>query len=191
MRAAIWLLHGKKYKFFKEKIVATTPLGTKRTCPSCANRFYDLNHHPAVCPKCHHRFDPAAALRTRRRAERRSVADPRAADLLVKAAEDAKAAANRVKAKKAASRDEEVFDDELESIPGGGDIEPIDDIDDIDSIEEIEESVEEELDDDIVLEDEDVGGEVLIDDVDEVEGDEDAEEEEEEAPKKGKGKKKR
>ena len=27
-------------------------LGTKRTCASCAERFYDLNRSPAVCPKC-------------------------------------------------------------------------------------------------------------------------------------------
>lgn len=27
-------------------------LGTKRTCPSCASRFYDLLKNPIVCPKC-------------------------------------------------------------------------------------------------------------------------------------------
>jgi uncharacterized protein (TIGR02300 family) len=27
-------------------------LGTKRTCVSCAARFYDLMKTPAVCPKC-------------------------------------------------------------------------------------------------------------------------------------------
>ncbi|MCB1377308.1 MAG: TIGR02300 family protein [Alphaproteobacteria bacterium] len=27
-------------------------LGTKRTCPSCAARFYDLLKEPIVCPKC-------------------------------------------------------------------------------------------------------------------------------------------
>ena len=27
-------------------------LGTKRTCPSCATRFYDLLKNPVVCPKC-------------------------------------------------------------------------------------------------------------------------------------------
>ena len=26
--------------------------GTKRTCQSCSNRFYDLNHDPIVCPIC-------------------------------------------------------------------------------------------------------------------------------------------
>lgn len=27
-------------------------LGTKCTCTGCAERFYDLNRSPAVCPKC-------------------------------------------------------------------------------------------------------------------------------------------
>ena len=31
-------------------------LGMKRTCPSCAARFYDLNKDPIVCPKCGESF---------------------------------------------------------------------------------------------------------------------------------------
>ena len=31
-------------------------LGTKRTCPSCAARFYDLLKNPIVCPKCNANF---------------------------------------------------------------------------------------------------------------------------------------
>jgi uncharacterized protein (TIGR02300 family) len=27
-------------------------LGTKYVCASCAERFYDLNRSPAICPKC-------------------------------------------------------------------------------------------------------------------------------------------
>ena len=27
-------------------------LGAKHTCAACAERFYDLNKSPAVCPKC-------------------------------------------------------------------------------------------------------------------------------------------
>jgi len=27
-------------------------LGTKLVCASCAERFYDLNRVPAICPKC-------------------------------------------------------------------------------------------------------------------------------------------
>lgn len=32
--------------------VVSPELGVKRSCPSCATRFYDLNKNPAVCPKC-------------------------------------------------------------------------------------------------------------------------------------------
>lgn len=37
-------------------------LGTKRTCPSCAARFYDLLKSPIVCPKCGANFVPASIL---------------------------------------------------------------------------------------------------------------------------------
>jgi uncharacterized protein (TIGR02300 family) len=32
--------------------VVKPELGTKRTCPSCAARFYDLMKNPIACPKC-------------------------------------------------------------------------------------------------------------------------------------------
>jgi len=32
--------------------VVDESLGTKRTCPECAARFYDLNKTPIECPKC-------------------------------------------------------------------------------------------------------------------------------------------
>ena len=37
-------------------------LGTKRTCPSCAARFYDLMKSPITCPKCGASFLAAAIL---------------------------------------------------------------------------------------------------------------------------------
>ncbi len=40
--------------------------GTKRTCPNCGARYYDLRHDPIVCPKCGAAFDPEALLKTRR-----------------------------------------------------------------------------------------------------------------------------
>ncbi len=32
-------------------------LGTKRQCPSCGAKYYDLNRTPITCPKCQHLFD--------------------------------------------------------------------------------------------------------------------------------------
>ncbi len=37
-------------------------LGTKRTCPSCAARFYDLLKEPITCPKCGTSFIAQAIL---------------------------------------------------------------------------------------------------------------------------------
>ena len=41
-------------------------LGTKRYCPECSTRFYDLTRNPAVCPKCEHSFDPDTLFRSKR-----------------------------------------------------------------------------------------------------------------------------
>jgi len=36
--------------------VARPQLGTKRDCPDCGAKFYDLNREPLVCPKCGYTF---------------------------------------------------------------------------------------------------------------------------------------
>ncbi len=41
-------------------------LGTKRDCPECGARFYDLGKEPAECPKCGHEFIPEALLKPRK-----------------------------------------------------------------------------------------------------------------------------
>jgi uncharacterized protein (TIGR02300 family) len=46
--------------------VAKPELGTKRVCSSCITKFYDLNKHPIVCPKCATVFAPPAPARPRR-----------------------------------------------------------------------------------------------------------------------------
>jgi uncharacterized protein (TIGR02300 family) len=52
-------------------------LGTKRICPSCASRFYDLGKRPIVCPKCQTSFEPETLLKPRRqRPEAREVPVP-------------------------------------------------------------------------------------------------------------------
>ena len=40
--------------------------GTKRTCQSCAARFYDLQRKPIVCPKCETVFELPPPAKTRR-----------------------------------------------------------------------------------------------------------------------------
>jgi len=47
-------------------MVAKPEWGTKRICPSCGARYYDLLRDPVVCPKCSTPFDPEAFLKSRR-----------------------------------------------------------------------------------------------------------------------------
>jgi uncharacterized protein (TIGR02300 family) len=46
--------------------VAKPEWGTKRICPSCGTRYYDLMREQVICPKCSTPFDPEAFLRARR-----------------------------------------------------------------------------------------------------------------------------
>src|SRR5215470_849683 len=46
--------------------LAKADLGTKRVCPSCQARFYDLQRRPIECPKCHFAFEPEALFKQRR-----------------------------------------------------------------------------------------------------------------------------
>jgi hypothetical protein len=41
-----------KHTFYKALSMAKPDLGLKRTCVSCAAKFYDMTKQPAVCPKC-------------------------------------------------------------------------------------------------------------------------------------------
>ncbi|HEX3808239.1 MAG TPA: FYDLN acid domain-containing protein [Rhizomicrobium sp.] len=41
-------------------------LGTKRVCPQCAARFYDLEKRPIECPKCEFSFEPESLYKQRR-----------------------------------------------------------------------------------------------------------------------------
>src|SRR5260370_25923470 len=53
-------------EFSKGASVAKPEWGTKRICPSCGTRYYDLLRDPVVCPKCSTPFDPEAFLKARR-----------------------------------------------------------------------------------------------------------------------------
>jgi uncharacterized protein (TIGR02300 family) len=46
--------------------VAKPEWGSKRICPSCGTRYYDLLRVPVICPKCATPYDPEAFLKSRR-----------------------------------------------------------------------------------------------------------------------------
>ena len=54
--------------------------GSKRSCPDCGARFYDLKRNPIVCPRCGTEFDLQTAAKPRRprpaAPERKDVAPP-------------------------------------------------------------------------------------------------------------------
>jgi uncharacterized protein (TIGR02300 family) len=49
----------------RQKIVTKAELGTKRVCPNCGARYYDLNHNPIICPRCGTQFEVATTTRAR------------------------------------------------------------------------------------------------------------------------------
>ena len=55
--------------------MADPALGTKQVCPNCTAKFYDLNKHPAHCPRCDTEFDQEEVVRTRRSRVRSAPAD--------------------------------------------------------------------------------------------------------------------
>ncbi|ESQ81944.1 hypothetical protein AEAC466_19640 [Asticcacaulis sp. AC466] len=60
--------------------MADPALGTKQVCPNCTAKFYDLNKHPAHCPRCDFEFDQEEVVRTRRSRVRTTAPDYEDAD---------------------------------------------------------------------------------------------------------------
>jgi uncharacterized protein (TIGR02300 family) len=50
----------------KESPLAKPEWGTKRICPSCGTRYYDLMREQVICPKCSTPYDAEAFLKARR-----------------------------------------------------------------------------------------------------------------------------
>lgn len=46
--------------------MAKAEWGSKRICPACSVRYYDMKKNPPVCPRCGTVFDPETLLRARR-----------------------------------------------------------------------------------------------------------------------------
>jgi uncharacterized protein (TIGR02300 family) len=61
----------------EELAVVKAELGTKRTCPSCATRFYDLLRDPIVCPSCGVTFIAPTLLPSKTDLPAAAVAKPR------------------------------------------------------------------------------------------------------------------
>ena len=111
--------------------------GTKRTCQSCAARFYDLNKGPIKCPKCGREHDREDFVKVRR--GRGSAAATAAA------AAATAAAAAAAKAAKKKSDEAALAGDELPDVEG--DDEALAEADDLaDDAEDLE--VEVEVEDD-------------------------------------------
>ena len=103
--------------------------GTKRTCQSCAARFYDLNKSPMKCPKCGREHDREDFVKVRRGRGAAAAAAAATAAASAAAAALAKAAAKK-KADDAALVGDELVD------PEGDDALEEDDLaDDTDDIE--------------------------------------------------------
>src|SRR5579883_2200659 len=61
----------------RRRPMAKPEWGTKRICPNCGARYYDLNREGGpVCPKCHTAYDPDALLKTRRARPATPVEEP-------------------------------------------------------------------------------------------------------------------
>jgi uncharacterized protein (TIGR02300 family) len=93
--------------------VAKPELGNKHQCQHCGTRFFDLNKHPIVCPKCGTVFQVAALTRGAQRAA--SVPDDDDADVPAGAElvtlEDAEAGDEKIAATADDDVDIEVADD--------------------------------------------------------------------------------
>jgi uncharacterized protein (TIGR02300 family) len=66
-RGEKWQTRPSNHLFFMgTRTLVKADLGTKRACPSCAARFYDLSKRPIECPKCGFSFEPEALYKQRR-----------------------------------------------------------------------------------------------------------------------------
>ena len=43
--------------------MAKPELGTKRICPNCGSKYYDLNRDPIICPRCGTPFEAVTRVR--------------------------------------------------------------------------------------------------------------------------------
>ncbi|MEM9421216.1 MAG: TIGR02300 family protein [Pseudomonadota bacterium] len=135
--------------------MANEELGTKRDCPNCSARFYDLNKDPALCPKCGIEFTPEMLLKPRRTRTEEETAKPApeaeeddeedvGVDDLATSLKDADEEAAPAQSKRTAGLDEDEESDDEENI---------------DNIDDIDVNIDEN--DDTLLNDDDDEGDAL------------------------------
>lgn len=100
--------------------------GTKRVCPSCGARFYDLGRLPIACPVCQaaYQVTPAASSRRAERAPAEPAPKPAVedSDPPVMGGAEVISLDEAEQAEEAAAEDEEIVDlGDDEDIPAGDD----------------------------------------------------------------------
>ena len=110
-------------------------LGTKRLCPTCGGKFYDLQKSPAECPYCEAVFNPDDLIRGKR-SSRPVVEEPKPVEK------------KPPKKEKVADDDEDENLDDIEV----SDVDTDDDDDDDDVLEDASDLGEDEEDVAVVLE---------------------------------------
>src|SRR5262245_41329049 len=129
-----------QFRPIQEQDLAKPEWGTKRICPSCGTRYYDLLREQVICPKCSTPYDPEAFLKARRarpvapvEKELAPVGDDADADL---DAEDIEASEDEEEAVTLAEGDEEEDEEMIEDASELGE--------DEDDMAEVIDNVEEE-----------------------------------------------
>jgi uncharacterized protein (TIGR02300 family) len=70
--------------------VAKAEWGTKRMCPNCGTRYYDMKKKTPVCPSCNTAYDPELVMKTRRgRATAKPAAEAQAPEEIIDAIPEA------------------------------------------------------------------------------------------------------
>lgn len=137
--------------------MAKAEWGTKRQCPNCGAKFYDLNKsHPITCPKCAHAFEADVLLKPRK-------AKLDLKDTAAVRRKDDEEEEDLVDAEEAEV--EEVEDEEAELVD-----EPLLAVDDEDLDEDgasgVRSESAEDIDDDIAIEDDDIDETLIEEDED-------------------------
>lgn len=118
-------------------------LGTKRVCPSCAARFYDLGRSPIICSACQAVY-PVAPPATSRRSPRQAPVEEKKPEVVVEADPPVSTNADVISLDEAAEAEEAAATEK--AIGDIGDDEDIPDSDDDDDAF-LEEEEEGEADD--------------------------------------------